>query len=155
LNRKIESILVPTDFSIRSCDAFEWAAFLAKQLDATILLLHVLPEGTAQDLVSSPGNPWEKVLDKEDKMMIKEFVASVDANLNGDLVKETIVAVGNAPEKILEIAQERGVGLIVMCTHGRTGLAHVLMGSVAGHVVRHATCPVLSVRGKGLEPEKG
>jgi universal stress protein A len=147
MSPKIEIILVPTDFSVQSCDAFVWAALLARQFNAKILLLHVISEEAAEDLVSIPGNPWEKVLEKEDKMMIKEFSACVDADLSDNIVKEAIVAVGGASEEIVETAQTRGASLIVMATHGRTGLAHVLLGSVAEQVLRHARCPVLSIRG--------
>jgi nucleotide-binding universal stress UspA family protein len=74
---------------------------------------------------------------------VSEFGAEQD--------KETLVAVGQAHAKIVDIAKERNASVIVMTTHGRTGLAHFVMGSVAEKVMRSAPCPVFSVKPRNLE----
>ena len=73
MQKKIKLILVPTDFSDLSCQAFSWAALFAEQFNARILLMHVIPEVSALEMVERPGNPWEKVLEREDKAMIENF----------------------------------------------------------------------------------
>jgi nucleotide-binding universal stress UspA family protein len=142
----IELILVPTDFSPNSCEAFAWAALFARTYNAKILILHVLSEHDADWLTSLPGNPWERVLEKEDVKMIENFKSCMMADFVESLQKETMVAVGSAHTKIVEVASEKGASMIIMATHGRSGLSHVLVGSVAEKVIREAPCPVLSVK---------
>jgi universal stress protein A len=143
---EIDLILVPTDFSPYSCEAFAWAALFGRTYNAKILILHVLSEVDANWLSSMPGNPWESVLEREDEKMIKNFKSCMLADLVEGLQTETMVSVGNANIKIVEVARKKEASMIVMATHGRTGLSHVLLGSVAERVIREAPCPVLSVK---------
>ena len=148
---KVDLILAPTDFSPYSCEAFAWAAFFARKFNAKILLLHVMSEATAEKVTSVPGHPWERVLEKEDKDMIDSFHQCLVSDFDESIDVETHVAVGTPHSQIIEVAKERKATMIVMGTHGRTGISHALMGSVAEKVVQMAPCPVFSVKPK----EKG
>ena len=147
--QKLDLILVPTDFSGLSCEAFSWATLLAKKFNSKILIVHVIPERTAADMTAQPGNPWEKVLEREDNAMIENFQSCLLSDINPTVETQTLVEVGQAAERLIETAKEKAADLIIMATHGRTGLFHTLMGSVAEKVVRQAPCPVLTVRPEG------
>ena len=149
MQKKIDLILVPTDFSGLSCEAFSWATLLAQQFNAKILIVHVISERDAVDMTSRPGNPWENVLEREDKAMIENFQSCLISDFRQEVEKQTLVEVGSADEKIISAAQENNADVIVMATHGRTGLSHALMGSVAEKVLRQAPCPVFTVRPTG------
>jgi universal stress protein A len=147
--KKLDLILVPTDFSGLSCEAFSWAMLLAKEFKAKIVIVHVISDRDAEEMTAQPGNPWESVLEREDQTMIESFQRCLQSNIDQTVEVQTLVKVGPADEKIVETAQEKAADLIVMATHGRTGLYHALMGSVAEKVVRQAPCPVLTIRPKG------
>jgi nucleotide-binding universal stress UspA family protein len=147
--KKLDLILVPTDFSGLSCEAFSWAALLAIEFKAKIVIAHVISERAAVDMTDQPGNPWERVLEREDNAMIESFKRCLQSDIDQTAEVQTLVKVGPAAEKIVEAAQEKAADLIVMATHGRTGLFHALMGSVAEIVVRQAPCPVLTIRPEG------
>jgi universal stress protein A len=147
--KKLDLILVPTDFSGLSCETFSWAALLAKEFDAKILIVHVISERAAVEMTAQPGNPWENVLEWEDHAMIENFQSCLSFEIKQGVETQTLVEVGQAAERLIEAAKENKADLIVMATHGRTGLSHALIGSVAEKVVRKAPCPVLTVRPKG------
>ena len=149
MTQKLDLIMVPTDFSGLSCEAFSWATLLANEFNAKILIVHVIPERTAVDMTSQPGNPWEKVLEREDNAMVENFQSCLLSDISQTVETQTLVEVGQAAERLIETAKEKNADLIIMATHGRTGLFHTLMGSVAEKVVRQAPCPVLTVRPKG------
>jgi universal stress protein A len=139
---KLKRILVPIDFSKISQKALEYAVPLAKQFEAKITLLHVIePLPYPMDLTyvsmgeSFPIEPLEKELNTLAKKTIEP-----------QLLKEVIVQVGTAFEVIINVARDCEADLIVITTHGHTGLKHVFMGSTAERVVRHASCPVFVVR---------
>jgi len=146
--KKLDLILVPTDFSGLSCEAFSWAALLSGEFKAKIVIVHVISGRTAADMTSQPGNPWERVLEREDKAMIDSFQSCLQSDIDQTVETQTLVNVGPTAEKIIEAAQEKNADLIVMTTHGRTGFSHTLIGSVAEKVVRQAPCPVLTIRPK-------
>ena len=152
MSKKIELMLVPTDFSGLSCEAFSWATLLAKEFKAKIVIVHVISGRDAVDMTAQPGNPWERVLEREDHAMIESFQSCLQSEIDQTVEVQTLVKVGPAEEKIVEAAQEKAADLIVMTTHGRNGLFHALMGSVAEKVVRQAPCPVLTIRPKA-EPQ--
>ena len=114
MKKKIDLILIPTDFSPLSYDAFSWAALLASKFDAKILILHVVSEKEAAQMISAPGNPWELVLQEEEKNMIDSFLASCVSDLGETLRKETLVEVGKVADKIIDVASERNAGMIIM-----------------------------------------
>ncbi len=139
-------ILVPTDFSKLSDDALPWAGLLSARLGAEIVLLHVvesfplsyLParERTSDALVQLTEKS-EGDLEHTARRMRKSTGANVSV----------VVRDGHPFEVICQTAKTLGADLIVLTTHGHTGLKHVLLGSTAERVVRHAPCPVLTVRG--------
>jgi len=150
--KKLDFILVPTDFSALSCQAFSWATLLAKVFKARIVIVHVISGRDAEDLTAQSGNPWESVLEREDQAMVESFQRCLQSNIDQTVELQTLVKVGAADEKIIETAREKAADLIVMATHGRSGLYHALMGSVAEKVVRQAPCPVLTLRPQGEPP---
>ena len=139
---KLKSILVPIDFSKISQKALEYAVPIAKQFGAKITLLHAIePPPYSVDLTYVPmgeGFPIEP--------MKKELDALAKSTIGPEFLKEVFVQVGTAFEVITNVARDCKTDLIVITTHGHTGLKHVFMGSTAERVVRHAPCPVLVVR---------
>jgi nucleotide-binding universal stress UspA family protein len=135
----IKKILHPTDFSEQAAVAFGLACALAKAHGAEVVVLHVVPPPIT-DVVSlppPPGDYWERL--RRDRLLpIRSPDPAVKVSHE--------MGCGNPDEVIVETAVRRGCDLIVMGTHGRGGLMRLLMGSVAEHVLRTATCPVLSVR---------
>ncbi len=138
----VERILVPVDFSPGSQRAFEYAVFLAESLHASLDLLHVfeapmvlVPELAADSAVASAlgtaSDEMGKVLDW--------------LHLRGFGRVHSHIERGSAPDMILNHAEQGHYDLIVMGTHGRTGLACLLMGSVAEHVLRRAPCPIATI----------
>jgi nucleotide-binding universal stress UspA family protein len=143
---KLEKILTPTDFSDPSQQALTYACELAKRFGAELHLLHVVQPpttiavyGTAlPDEILHPEPAAQKELEK---------LEVPDA----DQIREVVREVRNGPTfvEIVRYAKAVDVDLIVMGTHGRGGIVHALLGSVAEKVVRKAPCPVLTVRDKG------
>jgi nucleotide-binding universal stress UspA family protein len=139
----IRKILVPTDFSPHATEAFRVAHDLAKATGAGVVVFHVSrPPAVVSDgdrLLSAPVRGEAKdVWDELRKIQATDPAVHVE--------HEVIVADRPDAEHILRILQERGCDLIVMGTHGRTGLRHLLFGSVTEHVVRRAHCPVMVVK---------
>jgi nucleotide-binding universal stress UspA family protein len=145
----IRRILHPTDFSPSSDAALRLAAVLAKDHDAQVVLLHVIeppPVGSSGAVPAPPpGLPPSRA-------EVEQRLSALAATLPG-LRTECRVAEGPAADAILEAAQETGCDVIVMGTHGRTGLARLLVGSVAEKVVRRAPCPVLTVKSPQATPQ--
>jgi universal stress protein A len=155
----IQRILVPVDCSACSRAALNHAALFHEKYGAQIDLLYVYyaPHGTAGQRirVEVPGEgavTLEAMSHREAERELTEFLAHPDTPRIEGLHVE-LVAGGNPYRKILERAEWAEYDLLVIGTHGRTGFTHLLMGSVAEKVVRHAPCPVLSVRGPVEETE--
>jgi nucleotide-binding universal stress UspA family protein len=125
---RLNEVLFPTDFSSLSELAGEIARDTAKQVGARLHVLHVVPLGT-------------------DPRLPAEELARVNRALGDGLRVETALLTGLAARNILAYAREKHIDLIVMGTHGRTGISRELLGSVAEKVVRLAPCPVLTVPG--------
>lgn len=140
---RIRSILVPTDFSAPAQAAIEYAVQLASQYDARLTLLHVI------EPVATPDFAYYPLTLENDKVMAaaKKHLDQMAAKLKANLVEKTLVRNGVAFHEIARAAQTLKADLIVISTHGYTGLKHILLGSRAERVVRHAPCPVLVVRG--------
>jgi nucleotide-binding universal stress UspA family protein len=145
-----KTILVPHDFSSSANHAAAIARDEAKLHNSRLLLLHVidLPTAIKPDTVIVPDATGAPV-------NVREYaVSSAEAHLQDivqRLAKDGVTAtpfvrVGNPIDEINRFIDEEKVSLVVLGTHGRTGLAHLLVGSVAERVVRTATCPVLTVR---------
>ena len=166
-------ILVPTDFSPAANHALEYAFEEAMQHKAKLTLLHVLqhhptvevyyPKAAPQSgavyasefgarLPSFPTQPPETVRRDFYEEALEQLQALVPASYTG--AWDAKVAISHPAEAIVHMAQELAVDLIIMATHGRTGVSHILLGSVAEHVIRHGPCPVLAVRQKAPGEQK-
>ncbi|MDR7523356.1 MAG: universal stress protein, partial [Armatimonadota bacterium] len=137
------------DFSASSDAALEWAQALGQAFGARLILLHVV-DTTASGLMGGPGGvlmppPPQALLD-DLRAEAKTSMAALAARVPG---AETRIVEGSPRQEILRAAAEMKADLIVMGTHGRSGLAHLLFGSVAEHVVRHASVPVFTIRRTG------
>lgn len=147
--KAIRQILVPSDFSESSRAALDYAAELARSLDASIDVLHVweaplfMPPASLLETGVADTSLVE-IFRKNAEDSLSAFVA--DAKKRGVNVRAAFAELGPPAHTIAEFARSREYDLIVMGTHGRTGLPHALIGSVAERVVRHASCPVLAVR---------
>jgi nucleotide-binding universal stress UspA family protein len=138
---KIQTILHPTDFSPNSQCAWEMACALARDYGARLLLLHVeppLPSFAELGAVSPPPVPMDRPALERQLTQLKP--------VDSKLAVTRVLLEGNEALEINRFAQENDVDLIVMGTHGRTGLGRFLTGSVAEAVLRKAPCPVLTVR---------
>ena len=141
----IRKILVPSDFSDYSVTAFEWAQEFAAKWDAQILVLHVFSTTPPIPSMEGMGTNWallEADLRTDIDTRLKQFV--VNPLISPNQI-QTKVRIGSVFYEICQAAEQDTIDLIVMGSHGRTGLQHVLLGSVAERVVRHAPCPVLVV----------
>ena len=143
---QIKKILCPTDFSESAEKAFEYAVFLAASHEAELVLLHVVDQLHGfthyEILALTPMEIAEKIA-KRAHEKLQDLI---------DRVKDSVTATesvrqGRTWVEICEAAAAEKADIIVLGSHGRTGLSHVLIGSVAETVVRHASCPVLVVRG--------
>ncbi len=162
------SILVPVDFSTYAADALRYAVGIADRFASSIIVVHVIPHETTTHAVSQhlgyrdlpcmfldpvrpqrapvvpPGVAEDVVID-----LREQAYTALQAFLPTQMAHHAVelrVLVGHPFARILETAVHEKVGLIVLGTHGRTGLAHLIMGSVAERVVRLAPCPVLTVQ---------
>ncbi len=138
----IQTILHPTDFSDSSRYAFEMACSLAKENKARLILLHVMPPSVDPLMTQPPPNP---LLPAESQESLKGRFTWPQPTDPAVRVEHRVTE-GDAPMEILRPAQALPCDLIVMGTHGRTGLSRLLAGSVAEEVLRNATCPVLAIK---------
>jgi universal stress protein A len=141
-------ILVPSDFSAASDAALEYARIVAAKFGATVYLLHVIeapfvtgPLGTEAYITDVPAVQQELFDDAKARLAHR---VTADDRTRFNVVTDTYG--GTSARTIVDYANEHGIELIVMGTHGRSGMAHLLMGSVAERVIRTAPCPVLTVR---------
>jgi nucleotide-binding universal stress UspA family protein len=141
----LKKILVPVDFSECSHKALVYATALARQFGATITLIHVPHNyGVADGMIPVDAN-WEAVHCGMKELEILRLTV-------GDAAPcEVLLRTGVPHTEILQAAKELNSDLIVISTHGHTGMTRVILGSTAERVVRHASCPVLVVREKEHE----
>jgi universal stress protein A len=139
-----KQILVPTDFSSGSRLAVDYALELAGRLGASVHLLHVIEDPSVAGLFTEAYVDMA-LIRKERRCDARHRMNGLLGMLHPARITDEIAS-GHVAETIASIAAERGADFIVMGTHGRTGLAHVLVGSVAEQVIRIAGCPVLTVR---------
>jgi universal stress protein A len=144
----VRKILVPVDFSDSSRLALAHAAAWAAPFGAKVDVLHVWQAPAFVPLPSLPEtSPTDATLvelvKKTAEQALDRFVA--DVTQRGIAVREALSEPGSPAHTIVDVAKKGGYDLVVLGTHGHTGLAHALIGSVAERVVRHASCPVLTV----------
>jgi nucleotide-binding universal stress UspA family protein len=142
----IRSILVPIDFSIHSKNALKYALPLAEKFKASLHLVYVVeptiyPADLGFGQVVLPG-----VEDELREKGAEELDALIQREIGGRVSATSSVRTGNPHQEILHEAEERGVDMIVVATHGHSGVEHMLFGSTADRIVRNAKCPVLTVR---------
>jgi nucleotide-binding universal stress UspA family protein len=142
----LSKILVPLDGSELSSSVLPFALELAKPLEATIVLFHTVIEPLITypgiEVMSSDSSPLEEM-----QAGARKFLASAASELADKGVKtDTVVTIGNATDGIAWAAEREGAGLIVMSTHGRSGIGRIVLGSVADAVVRRTSLPVVLVR---------
>ncbi|HMN16032.1 MAG TPA: universal stress protein [Ignavibacteriaceae bacterium] len=145
----IKKVLVPIDFSDYSKSALKYAVNISKLFNAEIILIYVvepviypLDFSMGQIAMPSFSTEWDvRAKEELDKLAKKEINSSV----------KTIIKTGKPFLEIIETAKEEDIDLIIIATHGHTGVEHIIFGSTAEKVVRKAPCPVLTLR----EPIKG
>lgn len=147
--RRVTRILAPTDFSPGADLALAWAMDLRDAYDAEITILHVVDYGLAGAASMPTGMAAATAYGQMVDAMRREADASMARVAKAYPRAARVVRDGSPRTVILEAAKELGASLIVMGTHGRTGLAHIFFGSVAEYVVRHSRIPVLTVRQEG------
>jgi len=140
---KLKKILVPVDFSDCSNKALQYAVPFVKQFDAELILLHVV-----QISLSVPEMPAIDIglIQRQIRETGKKELQKLQRTVADEIPSETVLRVGTPYMEIINAVKELDIDLIILATHGRTGLAHVFLGSTAERVVRHAGCPVLVVR---------
>ncbi len=151
MQERFQRILVTTDFSAAGDHAVAHAFRLAADHGAEVLLCHVIETVVAPNPLYAHYYPAE-VLSPESRARTEQDAreallarAPQEGPLAG-VARSTVVTHGIPADEIIRVAKEREVDLIVIATHGRTGLKHLFMGSTAERVIRHVHCPVLVVR---------
>ena len=144
--KPFNKILTAIDFSENSDYAFDYALTLAKQFDSQLTILHVINEPVDLRGFYVPHISFEQ-LEKEIEEGAEKMMAKFCSSKMGDFTNFTTSIVTGIPyEVIIRSAREAAASLIVLGTHGRTGLDHLIFGSTAERVVRGASCPVLTIR---------
>jgi nucleotide-binding universal stress UspA family protein len=145
---EIRTILLPTDFSECGNYALSYAASLARRFKASIICVNVI-----EPIVPTVGYsgmteplPIADITEQLEDSAERELPKLAECDDCAGLDVEELVVHGEAASEIVRVAAERNVDLIVISSHGRTGLGRILFGSTAESVVRHAPCPVLVVK---------
>ena len=140
-----KKIVYPVDFSDYAGEILEYAVAMAKKFDAELHLIHVIPN-------LNYFTPYESFLTPENLVAIERNIEKDVAEDFDKLTKDLdipvkrVVKTGVTFLEIIDYVKEAGIELVVMGTHGRTGIEHILIGGVAEKVVRKSPCPVLTIR---------
>lgn len=148
---KISKVLVPIDFSDYSKSSLKYAVTFAQHFKASLILIYVIepivyPPDFSMGQIAIPAPGLEM-----DKRATEELEKLAEKEIPSDLSVKKIIKTGKPFVEIIETAVEEDVDLIIIATHGHSGVEHILFGSTAEKVVRKAPCPVLTLR----EPAKG
>lgn len=144
----IRRILVPTDFSEPAAAALRYAEALAEEFGSTLHLTHIVPEPYVYPWGTEISTmPLIDLLNESETQAAARLKTLVDENgpLKGRV--QTTTAIGTPVDKILQQVADEGIDMIVMGTHGRGAVGHLLLGSVAERIVRRSPVPVLTVKG--------
>jgi universal stress protein A len=141
---EVRNVLVPVDFSEPSRQAVRCAMHFAQRFDSKLTLLHVVEPVGTPDFEAFPLAAGPEKVERSVKAQIHQLCKK--EGLQAPLLQDVQVRQGRAYNEIVEAARSLKIHLIIIATSGRTGLAHVLLGSTAERVVRYAPCPVLVVR---------
>ena len=151
METNIKKVLVPIDFSDYSKSALKYAVNFAKSFNAEIILIYVVepviyPPDFSMGQIAMPSinTEWDDRAKDELQKLAKYEITGVTS-------VKTIIKTGKPFVEIIETAKEENVDLIIIASHGHSGVEHILFGSTAEKVVRKAPCPVLTLR----EPLKG
>jgi nucleotide-binding universal stress UspA family protein len=146
MTMEIRRILAPTDFSELSKQGLKSALELAEAFGAKLLLLYVVepPPYPVEGIV--PSHLGATMLDDLERQATNDLAQMLSETQASRMDVARRVVVGIPYRKIVDVAEEEKIDLIVMTTHGRTGVSHLVMGSVAERIVRTAPCPVLTIR---------
>jgi len=147
----VKKILFPVDFSSNSYQVADYVISFARKFDAHIYLIHVLECLVPLQGFYIPHISVETLEEDLKKAADKKMEEFIHKKMQDSRAITSQVIIGIPHVEILKMAQEQGIDMIIMGTHGWTGLEHVIFGSVAGKVVRKAPCPVLTVR---VKPEE-
>jgi nucleotide-binding universal stress UspA family protein len=142
---KIQRILFPTDFSDYNNSALEYASVLAADADALLYIVHVDELHELNAAMGEAGYLMAAAVSQEGRPEVRERLENVLPTTNGIAFAHHYLT-GSPVTEIIELAEAEHIDLIVMASHGRTGLPRLLMGSIAEGLMRKAPCPVLIVR---------
>jgi nucleotide-binding universal stress UspA family protein len=143
---RLARILVPVDFSEFSSKALDYALAFADQFDARVVLLHVVEPAVYPESYMLVATALDDLNDDLLRLAQQKLAELSKKRIGSRVASESLVRTGRAYSEIVAAARELNADLIILATHGYTGLKHVLLGSTAERVVRHAPCPVLTVR---------
>ncbi|MEE9605694.1 MAG: universal stress protein [Candidatus Scalindua sp.] len=143
----LKKILCPIDHSDGSKEALKYAVSFAMKNEAKLYLLHIIDIRSFDESIDTMAAQIPN--DETIKQLKTKLLECIPEEIRSDLQIEALVVQGIPFAEIISIAKTNKVDMIVMGTHGRTGLAHIMIGSVSEKVVRKAHCPVLTVRQSG------
>ena len=141
---KIRKILAPTDYSELSCAGLRHAFETARELGAELIVLHVVSMSDDWFSTHEGFSPVRDLMAQQKEFLDKFLREKFAESMNVVEVRQKI-ELGNPYSNIADLAEREAVDLMVMSTHGRTGLDHILLGSVTEKVIAHAPCPVLAI----------
>jgi nucleotide-binding universal stress UspA family protein len=146
----LRRIVLPVDFSECSRKALHYAVPLARQFHASLLLVYVMP---VHYYVGSEFGPVDVPMPEEQWLQNaqEQLARLAEQEIGGQVATRCLVLRGQPVHEIVRAARDEQADLILLSTHGHTGLKHVLLGSVAENVVRYSPCPVLVVRDTSLQ----
>lgn len=144
--KNIDTILLAVDFSDSSVNACEYALTLATRFESRLIVLHVINEPVDLRGFYVPHISFERLEQEIEEGATKMMESFAATSLSGFSNFETCIVSGIPHDEILKKAEAENASLIVLGTHGRTGIDHLLFGSTAERVVRTAQCPVLTIR---------
>ncbi|MEJ7592288.1 MAG: universal stress protein [Planctomycetaceae bacterium] len=146
---QIQRILLPTDFSHYSAAATKYACELATRFNSELHVLHTLEHHLSSTPTFGFGLDLPTFVNESKAAAEKKLAGLIGSGWSAGRTVIQSVSEGSPKVEIVRYAREANIDLIILSTHGRTGLSHVMLGSVAESVVRTAPCPVLTVRPEG------